>query len=302
MPDHTAKWKRQWIALRRNGSGVAPKRSAGGASAVRSQPSMLVLFQDLIASLKAPGFWLYGAWIDTSLQYRSQALGAFWMVGGTLVFVVLIGTLYSHVLKDGSDLYYAHIATGYVFWLFIQQSLAQSTRLFSKARSMIQNGYVRYADYVLRMVGGLLINFAYNLIIVAGAVLLTPVHFGWPDLVLLLTIPLMLLAVLGMCFLLSVIGARYADAGELVQTLLRLAFFITPIIWVPSATSGKGAMIGPFLFANPFYYLIEIIREPLVYGRVPWLEIGVVAVAIPVIWFAAAVAYARAKPYVPLWI
>ena len=56
------------------------------------------------------------------------------------------------------------------------------------------------------------------------------------------------------------------------------------------------------MYANPFYYLIEIIREPLVYGHVPWFEIGVVAAAIPIIWLLASLAYARARPYLPLWI
>ncbi len=114
---------------------VAPKKDAGDTGAIRGRPSILALFQDLVAAFKAPGFWLYGAWIDTSLRHRSQALGAFWMVAGTLAFVLMLGTLYSQVLlRPGSDtkIYYAHIAVGFVLWIFIQQSLQQSTRVFNK--------------------------------------------------------------------------------------------------------------------------------------------------------------------------
>ena len=166
---------------------------------------------------------------------------------------------------------------------------------------MIQNGYVKYVDYVLRMVASQAINFGYNILVVIGAIVLTPVQVTIADLVLLFTLPLVLLAVLGMCFLLSVVGARYPDFGELTQTILRLFFFVTPIIWMPTQT-GRGAIVGAFLYANPFYYLIEIVRGPLVYGHVPWFEIGVVAAAVPLMWLAAALAYARAKPYIPLWI
>jgi len=119
--------------------------------------------------------------------------------------------------------------------------------------------------------------------------------------VLLLTVPLFMLAVLGMCYSLSVVGARYPDIAQTSQTILRLFFFITPIIWMPTS-SGRGAAIGAFMYANPFYYLVEIIRGPLVYSTIPWFEIGIVAAAIPVIWLVAALVYARAKPYVPLWI
>ena len=281
-------------------AGSAPKKDAADTGAIRGRPTFLALFQDLVSSLKAPGFWLYGAWIDTNLRYRSQALGAFWMVSGTLAFVVILGTLYSRVLQTDSEIYYAHLATGFVLWIFIQQSLQQSSRLYKKNRDMIQNGYVKYADYVLRMVGGQLINLCCNLLIVVGAVALTPVHVTTADFVLLLTIPLFFLAVLGVCFLLSVVGARYPDIGELMLTVLRLFFFVTPIIWMTSM--GKGAVIGAFIYLNPFYYLLEIIRGPLVYGIVPWLEIGVVAAAILIIWLLAALAYARAKPFVALWI
>jgi len=282
-------------------SGAASKKDAGDAGSVRNRLSRLALFQDLITSLKAPGFWLYGAWIDTSIRYRSQALGAFWMVSGTLAFVLMLGTLYSRVLKNNSELYYAHIATGFVLWAFIQQSLQLSTRVYTTNDSLIQNGYVKYVDYVLRMVGAQLINLGNNLVVVVGAIVLTPVHVTGADLALLLTVPLFLLAVLGMCFFLSVVGARYPDISELMRTVLRLFFFITPIIWTHSG-HGKGAVIGAFIYANPFYYLIEIIRGPLVYNHVPWFAIGVVSAAIPVIWLVAALAYSRARPYIPLWI
>jgi homopolymeric O-antigen transport system permease protein len=282
-------------------SGAAPKKDAGDAGGVRGRPSILTLFKDLIASFKAPGFWLYGARIDTSVRYRSQALGAFWMVSGTLAFVLLLGTLYSQVLRADSEIYYAHIATGYVLWIFIQQSLQQSTRIYKKNVSMIQNGYVKYVDYVLRLVASQVINLGYNLFVVVGAIMLTPVHVTTHALVLLWTVPLFFVAVLGTCFFLSVIGARYPDFGELTQTVLRLCFFITPIIWMPSGP-GKGAILGAFLYANPFYYLLEIVRGPLVYGHMPWFEIGIVTAAVPVIWLLAALAYARAKPYIPLWI
>jgi len=291
-------------ALRDAQQDAVPNNDAkpDAARVLRRRPSRWVLFYDLVEAWRAPGFWLYGAWMDASLRHRSQALGAFWMVAGTLVFVLLLGTLYSQALNNQNQTYYAHLATGYVFFIFVQQSLSQACKVFALDRGMIQNGYVKYVNYVLRMFGSQFINLLYNLIVVVGAILLTPVALTPAVFALVLTLPLFLLATLGACFFMSVIGARYPDVGELVRTTLRLAFFVTPIIWIPDAASGKGAYLAPFLFANPFYYLVEIIRAPLVYGHVPWLEIGVVATAVPVIWLGAGLAYARSKPYIPLWI
>lgn len=277
------------------GEGAPPHRS------VRPRPtSSWELIQDLIASFRAPGYWVYGAWLDISLRYRSHALGAFWMIAGTLVFVGVLGSLYSRVLAEGANYYFGHIACGYVFWILILRALQTSSRIYSTNRNMIQNGYVNYTDYVLRMFAELAIILAHNFIVVVLAMVFTPIPLTWAALALLFTVPLFFVTVLGSSFLVSIIGARYSDFGEFLQSVLRLGFFVTPIIW--SAESGKGALIGAFLYLNPFYYLIEIVRAPLIYGRIPWLEIGATAVMALIVWTLASKLYARAKPYIPLWI
>jgi homopolymeric O-antigen transport system permease protein len=279
----------------------AGKRKRGRNRSQKRSRSLMPLFQDIAASFRAPGFWLYGAWIDTSLRYRSQALGAFWMVAATLTFVLVLGSLYSRVFSHDNPVYFGHLATGYVFWIFMQQLLVKSSRLFSSYKSMIQNGYVKYADYELRGFVGQLINLAYNLLVVVGVMVATQIVPTTAALMLFFTVPLLLITMLGASFFLSVLGARYPDFGELLQSVLRLGFFVTPIIWSVGSV-GKATMIGPFIYLNPFYYLIEVVRGPLIYAIVPWFEIGVTAAMAVIIWALAAVVYARAKPYIPLWV
>lgn len=284
--------------------GNAPRAAVARKTEVRKggeRASRLLLMHDLAASLRAPGFWLYGAWIDVSVRHRGQALGALWNVASTALFVGLIGTLFSHVM-DGGHTYIAHLATGYVFFMFIQQNLNQSTNIFSRNKQFIQNGYVKYSDYLLRLFTTQIINLTYNLSVVLCALILSPIHYTMAVFALLFTVPLFFVSVLGLDFLLSIVGARYKDIGELLRAVLGLGMFVTPIIWVAGSGQGKGAMIGPFVYANPFYYLIEIVRAPLVYGVVPWFEVAVVLVMLPVIWVLAGLAYARGRSYVPLWI
>ena len=39
-----------------------------------------LLFQDFYQSTKAYGFWLYSAWLEILLNYRSTMLGPLWIV------------------------------------------------------------------------------------------------------------------------------------------------------------------------------------------------------------------------------
>jgi ABC-2 type transport system permease protein/lipopolysaccharide transport system permease protein len=55
-------------------------------------------------------------------------------------------------------------------------------------------------------------------------------------------------------------------------------FFMTPIIWKPDMLPGRALI----LHLNPFYYLVEVIRAPLL-GHVPdarvWIGVLLITVA-----------------------
>jgi ABC-type polysaccharide/polyol phosphate export permease len=100
---------------------------------------------------------------------------------------------------------------------------------------------------------------------------------------------------------LGILGARYPDLVEMLSSAMRLMFFVTPILWVPGEGT-KGTLFNAVLYFNPFYYLIEVIRGPLVYGKMPYFEITVVGVALMVCWLAASLLYARTKSVIALWL
>src|SRR5581483_9791539 len=119
-----------------------------------------------------------------------------------------------------------------------------------------------------------LIYFLHNCIIVIIAMIVSKVPWTATDVLVALTIPLVVLNILWMCVILAILGARYPDLEEFVQSILRLLFFVTPILWVPHGHF-RGAVVDALLYFNPFYYFVEAIRVPLLYDRVPYFEIGV---------------------------
>ena len=65
--------------------------------------------------------------------------------------------------------------------------------------------------------------------------------------------------------LLGLINVRYRDLGQLIPNAMRLAFFVTPILWYPDSVTGIRTIFVDF---NPFYYFIELLRAPLL-GQAP---------------------------------
>jgi homopolymeric O-antigen transport system permease protein len=285
-------------------SGVAPTigprtRSTSGGS--RPPGQKLALLSDFLDSLHHADYWVYAGWMDILLRYRATVLGPIWIIAGTGLFVAMIGTLYRRVMLSSHPTYLAHLAIGVILWTLMSNYLVGSCRVYRSSAHLILNGNVRFTDYLFRL---LLVNgtlLLHNSLIVVAVFLLTPASLSPTCLALLMTVPLLAAFLFGAAALLSVVGARYPDLGELLQSLLRIAFFITPIVWSPH-DHGRSEFIGLFLYTNPFYYLLEIVRSPLIDDRIPWFEIGVVAAAALVVWVLASHVYARGKNYIPLWI
>ena len=61
-------------------------------------------------------------------------------------------------------------------------------------------------------------------------------------------------------------------------------------------------MSTPSSTLNPFYYFVEVVREPLIYGTIPWFEIAVLVIALPIGWLIASYLYARTRASVALWL
>src|SRR6202034_1335356 len=76
--------------------------------------------------------------------------------------------------------------------------------------------------------------------------------------------------------LLGALAARYRDVQQLVGTLLQISLFLTPIFWSPDQLSGRTALMAAL---NPIYYLIVVIRGPLL-GQVPPLLDWLILIAI----------------------
>ncbi|TGT79095.1 ABC transporter permease, partial [bacterium M00.F.Ca.ET.157.01.1.1] len=88
------------------------------------------------------------------------------------------------------------------------------------------------------------------------------------------------LNLLWIMLILAVLCARYRDMTQVMQNLLQVMMYLTPIMWMPR-TLPEG-ISQRLLDLNPFYHLISVVRDPLL-GELPfatsWIACIVFAVA-----------------------
>ena len=62
-------------------------------------------------------------------------------------------------------------------------------------------------------------------------------------------------------FIVAIISLRFRDFPPIIQSIMRLAFFATPIIWIERDLGDFGGLL---LLINPFLWFLKIVRDPLI--------------------------------------
>jgi lipopolysaccharide transport system permease protein len=109
---------------------------------------------------------------------------------------------------------------------------------------------------------------------------------------------LVLVETLALSALLGFVVARFRDIGPIVDNLLQLLFFVSPILWDASALGD----VQEWLLLNPVYVLVEVIRGPLIHDGAP-TDVWLVATGCVSATLAAAfLVFVRFRERVAFWV
>ncbi len=239
--------------------------SLGAASIpATSQTTLAVL--DIVQGAHAFHLWGLLGWQDIRRRYRRSKLGPFWLTITMAILVAALGTLYGALFKFEAAEYVPFLALGFIIWALLSRLITEGCSAFISAESIIKQVSLPLSVHVYRVVWRNLIIFGHNAVIFVIVAVVFSVKPGWAGL---LALPgLVLLCVNGIWvgLFLGIVSARFRDVPPIVGSVMRIAFFMTPIIWMPTLLSGRAA----FLDFNPFFHFVEVIRAPLL-GHMPGL-------------------------------
>jgi ABC-type polysaccharide/polyol phosphate export permease len=263
-----------------------------------SQPAIPATITDLREGFKRRHLWMTLAWGDLRRRYRGSQLGTLWMTASLGVFVLTLGGLYGQLMSVPAERYIPHLAAGMLIWNFLSGAMLESGHIFNRAAPFLKEMALPFSTFVFRSIYGQILRFLFQApVFVAVAVVLGL----WPGTNLVYVVPglaLLLLNGLWIAFLMAVISTRFRDVPELVGSLMRLLFFLTPIIWLPEI-SGKAQFMVAW---NPFTHIIAVVRAPLM-GEAPTALNWLVSAAIPIVGSPFALwLFGRCRRLIPFWI
>ncbi|MDR3532886.1 MAG: ABC transporter permease [Rhodopila sp.] len=198
-------------------------------------------------------------WLDIRLRYRGSMLGPFWLTISTGVMVAALGFLYSTLFKMNLRDYLPFLALSQVLWGFLAAVVSDACTTFTDAESVIRSVRMPFFVFSARTLIRNIIALAHNIVVIVVVFAIFSLWPGWDILMALPGLLLWVIDALALTLLLGAFCARFRDIQPIVNSVMQIMFFVTPVIWKPSQV---GAVVEKLPF-NPFYDLLEIVRGPL---------------------------------------
>lgn len=220
--------------------------------------------------------WLLKYFVQRQVTrtYRKSYLGFVWAILGPLIWVFFLSLIFSQMFGLRFRVVESDPTLNFGLFLYcgLLPFLAFSEALNKGLNSIKGNsGLVQKVPFPLELLP--FSNAATSMIdkfFGLGALAIVLLIFGqalhWTLLALPLIMLLQLLFVLGLTYLMAVLGTYAPDVGEITRPVIRGMFFVTPILWPPERLPENLRWVQDY---NPLAYLVNAYRQVILYGELP---------------------------------
>jgi ABC-type polysaccharide/polyol phosphate export permease len=255
-------------------------------------PENTKLFRDACRAVELWRVWTFLGVQDIKSRFRRSFVGPLWILLNMAFFVGGAGVVYGLMFGQPMRDFLPFLTLGFVIWGFILSSFTEAGTAFVNAEGYIKQFSYPKQIYLMRALIGYLVIF------LIGLSALIPLQFfferfmliGW-----LMAIPgllLLALAALGHITICAYVGTRFRDLPHALGGILQVLFFVTPIMFPIKVLKERHL---DFVYQyNPLYYLIDIVRHPILEGSFAPAQNYLFAAAYIVAVWVAAIIVARA--------
>jgi homopolymeric O-antigen transport system permease protein len=213
---------------------------------------------------------------DVQAKYRGSLLGLAWTLANPVLLMAVYLLVFSVLWKTpfGSEGHYAlFLLVGLSAWLFFAQSVQSASRSMLDNANLIRKTRFPRQLVPLSIVATHLISFGVMLVLLLAlnfALLPRVRATEW------LAIPLAVAVVAfsgGLALATASLNVLFRDIEFLVAALLLPLFFLTPVLYPlnNSQIASRPWVVDLIHWGNPLSPMIEALRDPLFYGRLPGL-------------------------------
>ena len=199
---------------------------------------------------------------DFKIKYRDSLLGFAWSMINPLLFMLIVGFVFSGVFKSVEN-YSIFVLSGILLWNMGNLSIMLGTSSIVNSSFLLRKIKIPIWIFPLVPVGICLINFLLALIPFVAICYFFQVALGLK--IFLLPILLFFYAAFcaGISLALASINVFFRDVAHVLEPLLTLTFYATPVIY-DRAQINIPYPINNLQLLNPFLHFVEVGRGILI--------------------------------------
>jgi ABC-type polysaccharide/polyol phosphate export permease len=229
---------------------------------------------------------------DISSKYVGSLLGLYWSVINPIitlvVYIIVFGVFLKVRLPGDPNIwdFALYFAAGFLPWIVFNDSVMRSCRSIIDNKHYIKKVPFPSEIFPIYVTLSEIVNLFIGLVIYFGLFVLLK---GIPTVFILLlpvAILLQLMFTLSFAFLLSSGAVYFRDIPQILGALFMIWFWATPIAYTVNLIPADFRWIVQL---NPAYYMLEIYRDALFYGKFPEISILVPFLIFSVVLFFTSV-------------
>lgn len=271
----------------------------------RRSPAVMEAIGDIWSALSRLDFCWELAIEDMRQRFDRTSLGLLWIGVSYASFVLIYVAIFGRMMNGSTATVAAHIGYGFLVWNFISGAVTEGLVNFEKSGAWIKALPIPMSVFPMQSTFRLIINTVISAVITVLMVkaysLSEPFELASPAVLLSLgaAFLIMIFTSFWVHMLLGILAARYRDLIPLGSTILRVGFFLTPVIWERDLLGEFGHVLSTW---NPATHFIEIVRTPVMRGEIPthsWL----IVLVFTMIGFVVTIAiFAWARRRIIYWL
>jgi ABC-type polysaccharide/polyol phosphate export permease len=235
---------------------------------------------------------------DIKQRYRRSTLGPIWLTLSSAIQMFTMSFVSSFLFHTSVVRSLPFVCAGLLFWGLITQMINEGATLFVSSSQFLTQIKCPQTVFLMQTAWRNLFVVAHNAVvyIIIAIVLVVipgPSIILWP-----LGLVLVMICVSWMALISAVVSARYRDVPLIIQNILGIVFWFTPLMYFPEQLGSK-RFIADY---NPLTHMIALVRDPLL-GGAPTLNDWLTVLAVTIVgWIGTFLFFARFRARVVYWL
>lgn len=224
--------------------------------------------------------WMLAALRALGNRYKRTYLGPWWITLTSLLFVFGLSQL--RIGLRGGDWREAlpYVGLGFIVFGLIIGGLRDGASVFAGGGNTMLTSRLPISSLIFRNNFEQVLDFLHDAVAILAIIIFFDIAFSWRWIESLLAVIFIVLSSVGIGMWLGPIANRFRDVGPLVNALIRLLFFLTPIFWSIDMVSENGREY--LAWYNPLTYQLLAFRDPIL-GTIHNPPLGLSALTITAI-------------------